>query len=274
MSAGELRREAPGESAAEAPGESQSIDPMEAEFDVVARWTEEAVRELGDDYAVPAGCRGTGSPSALAWLAEALQVDASVRFLDAGAGVGGPGAWLRERYGVEPVLAEPMQSAAAASARLFGLPAVVAWSQALPFRSGAFDAVWSLGVLCTTEEKQAVLTEARRILAPTGRLGLLVYVRTPDELPESPQGNSFPTDEQLHDDLEAAGFTTVETVDAAALGRSPVAWQARLDRVEELVAQRHGESAAWREAEAQSATIGRLLAGGHVRSVLLHAVVT
>src|SRR3954453_12280555 len=201
MSAGKLRQDST--------AESRPIDPMAAEFDVVARWTEEAVRELGDDYAVPAGCRGTGSPAALAWLAEALQVDASVRFLDAGAGVGGPGAWLREHYGVEPVLAEPMQAAAAASARLFGLPAVVAWSQALPFRSGAFDAVWSLGVLCTTDEKRAVLAEARRILAPTGRLGLLVYVRTPDELPESPKGNVFPTDEQLSSDLEAAGFTTV-----------------------------------------------------------------
>jgi SAM-dependent methyltransferase len=252
--------------------ERTRIDPMEAEFDVVAGWTEEAVAELGPDYAVAAGCRGTGSPAALAWLAEALEVGPDVRFLDTGAGVGGPGAWLRERYRTVPALAEPMQNAAAASARLFNLPAVVAWSQALPFRSGSFDAAWSLGVLCTVGDKRAVLAEARRVLAPTGRLGLLVYVRTEAELPEQPEGNAFPTDAQLHADLGASGFTLVQTVDAAALGRSPIAWQARLDRVEALVEQRHGDSGAWRDAQAQSATFGRLLAGGQVRSVLVHAV--
>src|ERR1700712_643287 len=96
----------------------QAVDPMEAEFDVVARWTEQAVDELGREYAVPAGCRGTGSPSALAWLAEALEGGPGTRFLDSRAGVGGPGAWLQEHYGPTPVLAEPMSAAATASFRL------------------------------------------------------------------------------------------------------------------------------------------------------------
>jgi SAM-dependent methyltransferase len=249
-------------------------NPMEAEFDVVARWTEEVVDELGPEYAIPAGCRGTGSPSAFAWLAEALEVGAETRFLDSGAGVGGAGAWLRARYRTGPVLSEPMRGAAAASARLFGLPAVVAWSESLPFRSSAFDAAWSLGVLCTVPDKRAFLTETRRVLTPTGRLGLLVYVRTPEELPESPEGNDFPTDEQLQADLEATGFTVVQSLDTAALGRSPLTWQSRLDRVEEVIEERYGQTDAWQEADAQSAIIGRLLNAGHVRSVLVHAVVS
>ncbi|HSP39658.1 MAG TPA: class I SAM-dependent methyltransferase [Frankiaceae bacterium] len=255
-------------------GVHESVDPMQAEFDVVARWTEQAVEELGPDYAIPAGCRGTGSPSAFAWLAEALEVGPDTRFLDSGAGVGGPGAWLRERYGPTPVLAEPMNAAATASLRLFGLPSVVAWSQSLPFRSDAFDAVWSLGVLCTVPDKQAFLAETSRVLAPNGRLGLLVYVRGAEDLPETPDGNDFPTDEGLHGDLGATGFTVVQSIDAASLGRSPLAWQSRLDRVEDLVRDRHGHTDAWQEADAQSAIIGRLIAGGHVRAVLVHAVAT
>jgi SAM-dependent methyltransferase len=250
---------------------ADQLDPMEAEFDVVAAWTEQAVGELGSDFAIPAGCRGTASPSAFAWLAEALEVDGDVRFLDSGAGVGGPAAWLAEHYSTRPVLSEPMTSAAAASHRLFGLPSVGAWSQALPFRSGAFDAVWSLGVLCTVPDKRAFLAESRRVLAPGGRLGLLVYVRSTEDLPESPEGNDFPTDEQLHADLEATGFSVEQTVDAASLGRTPQVWQDKLDQVEQLVKQRHGNAAAWQEADAQSAVIGRLISGGHVRSVLVHA---
>jgi SAM-dependent methyltransferase len=253
------------------PGE-QAVDPMQAEFDVVARWTEQAVAELGPEYAIPAGCRGSGSPSGLAWLAEALEVGADTRFLDSGAGVGGPGAWLRERYGPAPVLAEPMSAAATASSRLFGLPSVVAWSQSLPFRSDVFDAAWSLGVLCTVPDKQAYLAETHRVLAPNGRLGLLVYVRRVEDLPEAPEGNDFPTDERLHDDLVATGFTVVQSIDAASLGGSPLAWQSRVDRVEDLVRERHGHTDAWQEADAQSAIMGRLIGGGHVRAVLVHAV--
>jgi SAM-dependent methyltransferase len=245
---------------------------MEAEFDVVARWTEEAVEELGPEYAVPAGCRGTGSPSAFAWLAEALQIERGSRFLDSGAGVGGAGAWLRDHYGVVPVLSEPMSAAAAASHRLFGLPSVVAWSQTLPFRSEAFDTMWSLGVLCTVPDKPAMLAEARRVLAPTGRFGLLVYVRTPEPLPESPEGNDFPTEPELQNLLDEAGFTVVQSQDADDLGSSPLTWQAKLDRVEALVEERHGSSEAWQTADAQSAIMGRLIGGGHVRPVLLHAV--
>ncbi len=72
---------------------------MEAEFDTVAEWTEQAVRELGRGYAIPAACRGSGSPADLAWLAERLDLRGDDRFLDAGGGLGGPAAWLHEHLG-------------------------------------------------------------------------------------------------------------------------------------------------------------------------------
>src|SRR5215210_2106350 len=127
-------------------------EAMEAEFDTVAGWTEEAVRALGPEHAVPAGCRGSGSEGALRWLADALGVRDGDRVLDSGAGVGGPAGWLAAERGVRPVCAEPMAAAVRASRSLFGLPAVVALSQALPFHGGSFTVAWSLGVLCTSED--------------------------------------------------------------------------------------------------------------------------
>ncbi|HSU11392.1 MAG TPA: hypothetical protein VLK57_19495, partial [Pseudonocardia sp.] len=56
----------------ETDADETDVAAQEIEFDLLASWTEDAVRELGPEYAIPAGCRGSGSPSDLAWLAEAL----------------------------------------------------------------------------------------------------------------------------------------------------------------------------------------------------------
>lgn len=92
-------------------------EAMEAEFDTVAGWTEEAVRALGAEHAIPAGCRGSGSEGALRWLADRMELGPGGRVLDSGAGVGGPAGWLAAERGVAPVCAEPMASAAQASSR-------------------------------------------------------------------------------------------------------------------------------------------------------------
>ena len=104
-------------------------EAMEAEFDTVAGWTEEAVRALGPEYAVPAGCRGSGSEGALRWLADRMDLGPNTRMLDSGAGIGGPAGWLAAERGVAPVCAEPMAAAVHAGRRLFGLPSVVAFGQ-------------------------------------------------------------------------------------------------------------------------------------------------
>ena len=247
-------------------------EAMEAEFDVVATWTEEVVRELGPDYAVAPACRGSGSPAGLAWLAEALEVPLAGRMLDAGSGVGGPAAWLAERFGVTPVCAEPMPGAARASRRLFGLPAVVAPGQALPFRPGTFDVAWCLGVLDTTGDKAGLLAEVRRVLTDGGRLGLLAFLADGPLPPPLPEGNDFPSEAALRELLTAAGYVTLQAVPAPSLGDAPVAWQARADRVEDALARRHAGDPRWDDSQEQSARIGRLIAGGHLRPTLLHAV--
>jgi SAM-dependent methyltransferase len=247
-------------------------EALEDEFDLVATWTEQVVEELGQDYAIAAGCRGSGSPASLAWLAEALEVPLVHRMLDAGSGLGGPAAWLAAHFGVTPVCAEPMRGAARASRRLFGLPAVAAGGQALPFPDGTFDAAWCLGVLDTAGDKAALLAEVRRVLGPTGRLGLLAFLATGPLPPPLPDGNDFSTGAELDALLHRAGFRVLQTVPAASLQDAPAAWKSRSDRVEDRLAERHGGDPRWDGAEEQSARIGKLIAGDHLLPTLLDAV--
>jgi SAM-dependent methyltransferase len=109
-------------------------------------------------------------------LAEACELAAGTTLLDVGAGAGGPAAWAAERYGVRPILLEPMQSACRAAARLFGFPVIAADGARMPLRTGSIDAAWCLGVLCTVEDKAALLGEIHRVLVPGASLGLLVVV--------------------------------------------------------------------------------------------------
>ena len=120
-------------------------EAMNAEFDTVAEWTAEVAEELGHDYYVPAGCRRSGSPAALDWLIDQMRLTAGDVFVDCGAGVGGPAAYVARARSVRPVLVEPEAGACRAAMRLFGFPVVRADGSMLPLRDSIFDAAWSLG---------------------------------------------------------------------------------------------------------------------------------
>lgn len=232
---------------------------MQAEFDTVAWWTAEVALDFGPDYFVPAACRGSGSPATLRWLIDGLAVTATDRLLDCGAGVGGPAAFVRERTGVAPILSEPEQGACQAARRLFGLHVLQAASD-LPFRAQTFDVAWSLGVLCTVTDQPLLLRELRRVLTPTGRLGLLVFVATGELTRKKPEGNDFPTWDRLTDLLADAGFAIEAAATEADPSAAPAGWQDRADAVRDEVARRHGGDHRWQASVDQSTLIGSLLA--------------
>jgi ubiquinone/menaquinone biosynthesis C-methylase UbiE len=156
---------------------SDAGDPMAAEFGTVAEWTALVAADLGRQYCIPAGCRGSGQPSALDWLLGRLRPAAGEVLADVGAGVGGPAAYAAEHSGVRPVLVEPEPGACRAAARLFGVPVVRADAMALPWPDASISLAWSIGVLCTlasVEDQRVMLREMRRVLRPGGRIGLLV----------------------------------------------------------------------------------------------------
>ncbi len=246
-------------------------DPMEAEFDAVAGWTWRAVRQLGEDHALPAACQGSASPAVLDWLAQACGVTADTRLLDVGGGTGGPAAYAARRFAARPLLVDPMPGACRTAHELFGLPAVVGAGEALPIASGALRAVWCLGVLCTTPRRPAVLRELRRVLHDGGELGLLVFERHSARLPDVPEGNDFPTPTELDRQIRGAGLAIVDRVACAELAPTPRSWRERAERVQTVIAAEHGSDPRYRMAADRQRRIAELLGAGEVSGELVHA---
>jgi SAM-dependent methyltransferase len=244
-------------------------DAMEAEFDTVAEWTAQVAAELGADYHLPAGCRGSGSPAALDWLIERMELAPGATLLDSGAGVGGPAAYAARFSAVRPVLVEPETGACRAARKLFGFPVACALGSALPMRDASFDAAWSLGVLCTTPDQLMLLTELRRVVRPGGRIGLLVFVAHRELPPNILDGNHFPTPSGLRELLTGASLQLEQWLGTAALPPIADTWNERVDTVESVLGDRHGHAEAWQLAERQSSRIGRLLQDGTLTGELL-----
>ncbi|KUI34612.1 class I SAM-dependent methyltransferase [Mycobacterium sp. GA-2829] len=244
-------------------------EAMDAEFDTVAEWTAQVAVDLGPEYFVPAGCRGSGSPAALDWLIEQLDLTSDDLLLDCGAGVGGPAAYAAEAVSVRPLLVEPEAGACRAARTLFGFPVIQAAGSALPLADASVDAAWSLGVLCTTPHQLELLTEMRRTVRSPGRIALLAFVADEMLLTKQPQGNHFPTRGRLIELIAEAGLEIQKWRSTADLPTIPREWTDRVDAVTEALAERHGQSRAWQLAERQSGRIGDLLAAGEVTGEML-----
>jgi SAM-dependent methyltransferase len=242
---------------------------MEDEFDTLPLWTAEAVLELGPEHAVPAACRGSGSPEALRWLCRSMGLRAGIRLLDSGAGEGGPAALAAREFGVSSVLVDPLYGACVAARQMFHQPTVVAGGEQLPFPDGTFDAAWSLGVLCTVTDKASVLKELRRVVRPGAKVAVLVFVRTVDVLPEQPDGNHFPDQAELESLMSAAHLGVTQRATLAQFPDPPPEWQAKVDAVDRTIQRRHQHDRRLAAAQEQQRTIGQLLADGLVEGQLL-----
>jgi SAM-dependent methyltransferase len=247
-------------------------EAMDAEFDTVARWTAEAALALGQQYRIPAACRGSGRPSALDWLLDWLAPQPGDLMIDVGAGLGGPAAYAAERTGVRPVLTEPEPDACRSAARLFGHPVLQADATALPIADGVAAQAWCLGVLCTAggpADQRAMLRELRRVLRPAGRAGLLVFLAARDRLDDPPEGNHFPTREQLTAYLAEVGLEQTAVADTASLPAPSAAWKDRAAAVERELERRRGGAPALVTAQEQSGRIGSLLHSGELVSQVI-----
>jgi SAM-dependent methyltransferase len=249
-----------------------SIEPMDAEFDTVAEWTAKVVEGLGRQYRIPAACRGSGRPSALDWLLAGLTPRPGDLMIDIGAGLGGPAAYATEQTGVRPVLAESETDACRAAARLFGAPVVRADATALPFADAVASHAWCLGVLCTAsgpDAQRAMLRELRRVLRPSGRAGLLVFLAARDRLDNPPEGNHFPTRAQLTEMLHEVGLTETAVADPSSLPPPPAWWQGCIAAVDHELRCRFGDAPALVTALKQSHRIGELLRSGELVSQVI-----
>jgi tocopherol O-methyltransferase len=130
-------------------------------------------------------------------LADQIGVRSGQRILDAGCGVGGSALWLARERGATVVgvtlVASQVERARQFAARA-GLAGRVSFAQqdytSTTFPAGAFDVVWAMESVCHAPEKQFFAREARRLLKPGGRLGMVEYMRVSRPLPT-------PADEEL-----------------------------------------------------------------------------
>lgn len=92
------------------------------------------------------------------------------RLVDIGAGIGGPAASFRDR-GHDVIAVEPSVPMISIGRRRYpDLTFVRAAGERLPFSDDSFDAATALYVLHHTDDPEAVLAEARRLVRPDGRI--------------------------------------------------------------------------------------------------------
>jgi SAM-dependent methyltransferase len=204
------------------------------------------------------------------WFLDHLKPQAEETFLDCGAGIGGPAAFVARETGARPVLTEPEPGACRAARSLFGMPTVQAGSR-LPIATGAIEVGWSLGVLCTVDDQPAYLAEIRRVLGPQARFGMLVYCAAhPGDLSLTPpEGNTFLTPEALDELLDAASLRVLTSAWTEHFAAFPSDWEDVMDNVQRELERLHEGDPRWQVAEEQSSRIGSLLAAGEVRGRML-----
>jgi SAM-dependent methyltransferase len=237
---------------------------LEAEFGVYARWLADAIATLIPKDPIPAACRGTGNPVLFEALADALLVTARTRFLDVGCGIGGPGAWLARERGCHLIGVDVMEDAAAGARRLFSSHVAVGTCRQLPFRSGCFDAAWSLGVLETVKDKATALTEIRRVLAPSGRLGVFGFVAATEEPLEPMLADYFETASVSIQSMSRAGFEVVTAEPCPDLARPPKEWGDLAAAARDSVRSDHRDHPMLEVVQEQLARFDRLRSTGQV----------
>jgi tocopherol O-methyltransferase len=165
-------------------------------------------------------------------LAKRVGLQAGERVLDAGCGYGASAVWLAREVGAEVVgvnIAPDQVYYARRLAHRRGLSESLSFERAdftcTPFPDGSFDVVWALESVCHTSDKEAFFIEAKRLLAPGGRLVVADFLRTTrafeeeDMFHEWLSGWAVPdlaTPEEFEEHARRAGFGDVRLEDLTA----------------------------------------------------------
>jgi SAM-dependent methyltransferase len=132
---------------------------------------------IGADDLSPVAEFHIGGQMATLELAQLAGLVRGVRVLDVGSGLGGPARTLAEHYGCKVTgldLTEEFCRVATMLTELCGMSQSVSFRHGnaldMPFDNNSFDLVWTQQAGMNIEDKVTLYREARRVLAPGGRL--------------------------------------------------------------------------------------------------------
>src|SRR5262249_35256079 len=122
-------------------------------------------------------------------LAERIGILPGQHVLDAGCGVGGSALWLARACHVHVTGITLVASQVAPARRFAQAQPHVTFEQQdyahTTFPDASFDVVWAVESACHAPDKRAFIQEARRLLRPGGRLGMVEYMRVSRPLPSA-----------------------------------------------------------------------------------------
>ena len=231
------------------------------EYEWTAQVTVDAALDANRDVSIAVTCRGSAHPVALDWLIAHLEV-ARGRWLDVGAGLGGPSAYLERRTGIVATLVEPAGESAKGAARLHGLPVIRGAADALPTRPRAFGRAWALGVLSATMDPLVMLVAIADAVRPGGRLGLLEYVSTTESRHDPTSSNTFLSPTALGEAARRAGWHPIADEPVASFGPTSDAWVREQDGVDREIAQRYATHEHLQQSKRREEHVAKLLEAG------------
>ena len=165
-------------------------------------------------------------------LAELVKVSAQDRVLDVGCGIGGPSRFLAHQYGCRVSGLDLTPAFIETAQMLVGrlkLGHLVDYRQgtalALPFPDASFDLVWSQNVAMNIADRQRYYGEMRRVVKPTGRIGISEVLAGPNGAPylpapwaRDPDASFVLSEAEVRAAMAKAGLkvvTWVDTTDAS-----------------------------------------------------------
>jgi len=164
-------------------------------------------------------------------LARLVGIEAGMRVLDVGGGLGGPARTLASEFGclVEVLdLTEEFCRAGAAFTTRTGLSDLVSFRHGsaleMPYPDAGFDVAWTQHSSMNIADKGRLYGEIRRVLRPGGRLALheiLAGALSPIYLPvpwaRRPELNHLRPPKDVRELLEETGFAELNWIDETAL---------------------------------------------------------